>query len=476
MNRREVLGGLGIASAHALWFAFGCGTPQRPRYRTTGVEASGEIRTWLRDAVALIHGAGLTGHALAVSSRHTVAAQDVLGAGVGHSRADGVVLTARDAHGRREQVTTDLTHDGVINAARRLAGNVAPGRVDFGPPPPPAPVPRPDPDTLADANLIDSIAAVAKRDQGLSSRIVYASGLLELDDALVWSVAAGRDLEQRLFRVRRALTRVAWNGTRPIISEVSRAWAGGINDQTFSDDELAYARDVALALMTPGVFADGVHELVLAPDVVAGIVDASARALYTPQAQRRAEVARRLAVGKPVASQSFTLVDDPTVANAYGGFRFDDAGAIAEAVPIIDHGKLGRQLASGRRPGHVGPLEVSPSHLRVAHGTVVDNLVVDDGFLLEGNRGVLVDAASDRIVIAVQRALEVKHGQRTGRIYADIELVGELGALLGSIGDATQLTRTIGIRDERDGLPRWRSVEAPWLRAKGLIRARRRSA
>jgi len=230
VNRREVLGGLGIASAHALWFAFGCGTPQRSRYRTTGVEASGEIRTWLRDAVALIHGAGLTGHALAVSSRHTVAAQDVLGAGVGHSRADGVVLTARDAHGRREQVTTDLTRDGVIDAARRLAGNARAGRVDFGPPPPPAPVPRPDPDTLADANLIDSITAVAKRDQGLSSRIVYASGLLELDDALVWSVAAGRDLEQRLFRVRRVLTRVAWNGTRPIISESEPANRSGITN------------------------------------------------------------------------------------------------------------------------------------------------------------------------------------------------------------------------------------------------------
>ncbi len=114
--------------------------------------------------------------------------------------------------------------------------------------------------------------------------------------------------------------------------------------------------------------------------------------------------------------------------------------------------------------------------MRVAPGTITDSLVVDDGFLLEGNRGVLVDAASDRIVVAVQHALEVKHGQRTGRVYADIELVGELTAVLGSLGDATQATRTIGIRDERDGLPRWRSVEAPWLRAKGLIRARRRSS
>ena len=93
------------------------------------------------------------------------------------------------------------------------------------------------------------------------------------------------------------ITRVAWNGTRPMISEVSRAWSGGIHDQTFSDEELADARDTALALMTPGAFADGEHDLVLAPDVVAGIVDAAARTLWTTRAARRPEIARAVRAG-----------------------------------------------------------------------------------------------------------------------------------------------------------------------------------
>jgi predicted Zn-dependent protease len=278
-----------------------------------------------------------------------------------------------------------------------------------------------------------------------------------------------------LYRVRRALTRVAWNGTRPIISEVSRAWTGGIQDQTFSDDELAYARDVALALMTPGAFADGEHALVLAPDVVAGIVDAAARGLYTTRAARRPEVAARLQPGKPIAAQGLTLVDDPTVAGAYGGFRFDDDGELAAPVTLIDRGQLAGRIARQRRPGHTGPLEIMPSHLRVAPGTAT-KLALDEGFLLEGNRGVAIDPASDRIVIEVQRALEIRRGQRTGRIYAEIELVGDLATLLATIGDATKATTTLGIRDDHDGQPRWRSIEAPWLRAKGLVRARRRQA
>lgn len=472
ITRRELLEGLGLASAYV--FAFGCGAPAHSVRRSTQ-DVSGEVRTWLREAVALIHGAGLTGHALAVSRTHTVAAQDVFGANVNHARCDGVVLTARDAHGRREHVTSQLTHDGVIAAARVLAGKAGPARIDFGPPPPPAPVPRPDPAQLSDSALIDSVNTIAKRDPGLSSRIVYASGLLEVDDALVWSVSEHRDLEQRLYRVRRALTRVAWNGTRPIISEVSRAWTGGIQDQTFSDDELAYAREVALALMTPGAFADGEHALVLAPDVVAGIVDAAARTLYTTRAAHRPEVAARVQAGKQVAAQGLTLVDDPTVAAAYGGFRFDDDGELAAPVTLIDRGQLAGRIARHRRPGHTGPREIMPSHLRVAPGTATD-LGLDEGFLLEGNRGVAIDPASDRIVIEVQRALEIRHGQRTGRIYAEIELVGELATLLASIGEATKATTTLGIRDDHDGQPRWRSVEAPWLRAKGLVRARRRQA
>lgn len=473
VTRRELLEALGLASASSLVFgAFGCGPPPKPPRRAPE-ELSGEVRSWLRDAVATIHGAGLTGSALAVSRSHSVAAIDVLGAGVNHARADGVVLVARDAHGRREQVTSDLTREGVEGAVRALVGDAKPASIHFGPPAPPPPVPKPDPAQLADSALLDSIAAIAKRDHGLSSRIVYASGSVEVDDATVWSIAEHRDLEQRLYRVRRQITRVAWNGLRPLISEVSRAWSGGIHDQTFSDQELADARDTALALMTPGTFSDGEHDLILAPDVVAGILDAATRTLWTTRAARRPEITARFAPDRMIGSAAVTLVDDPTVAGAYGGFHFDDSGEPATAVPLIDRGKLVGRIARELRAGHTGMLEPTPSHLRFSPGSSESALALKAGFSLEGHRDVLVDPASDRVVIAVQRALEIEHGQRTGRVYADIELVGDLTTLLASITDATKATRVIGLRDVRDGLPRWRSIEAPWLRARGLVRARR---
>lgn len=471
-NRREVLGGLGVASAQALLWAFGCSHPARPVRHALG-EVSSEIRALLHEAVETLAGAGLTAHALAVSRLRSTAAIDVLGGGVAHARCDGVVLTVQQPKGTREQVTSALSRDGVMAAVRALATRSGTGRVDFGPAPRPARAPSPDPDTITDQALLDSVADIARRDTVQSSRIVYAAGMIDIDDSMLWSVAANRDLEQRLYRVRRSLTRVAWNGTRPIVSEVSRAWTGGINDQLFDDAEIAYAREVALALMTPTAFPDGEHALVLAPNVVAGVIDAAVRSLLTTTAALRPEVAQRLAVGATVASPVLTLVDDPTTAGAYGGFEFDDAGQLASTMPLLDKGHVVGRVARGRRPGHVGPIEPASSHLRLAPGTVKE-LPLDDGFWLEGtSQNAIVDPASDRVVIAVQRALEIKHGKRTGRVFADVEVVGDLGPLLASITHATTETQTVGIRDEVDGLPRWRSIEAPFLLGKGLVRSRR---
>ena len=487
-NRREVLGGLGVASARALLWGFsGCGAPQRAGARAAPADTTGEIRVWLRDAVARLHGAGFTRvHALAVSRSRVTAAIDVLGAGVARGRSDAVVLAVEDARGFREQVTSALTETGVAAAVRVLAPKAsAPARIDFGPPAPAPPAPHPDLDTLADASFVERVAAIEHRE--LSSRIVYAAGLLDVDDATVWSIAEGRDLEQRLVRVRHSLTRVAWNGTQPSASEVALAWAGGIDDQALGDDQIAAARDTALELMTPGAFADGEHPIVLSPSIAAAIADAAVSALLTSSAARRPEVAARLVVGASIASPVLTLVDDPTTPGAYGGFQFDDEGEPAAAQTLVERGRVVGRLADragvraqlatragrGRRPGHAGPVEPMPSHLRVAPGTA--SIALADGYQLEGSRGAVVDPASDRAVIAIARARELHAGLPTGRVYSDVELVGELGPLLAAITEASNETRTFGFRDERDELPRWRSIEAPSLRGTGVIRARRPS-
>ena len=471
-NRREALRTLGVGSASTLLWALGCGPPPKPVVLTPQ-QASGEVRGWLRDAVARLATKYPVVHALAVSRRRTTGAIDLAGTGVARARRDGVVLTIRDRDGIwREQVTADLSEGGVLAAVRTLAGVVPATRIDM--PVPPAPPSAPA--KIGDLELRNRLAAIMRNDRAASSRIVYASALIDIDDVNVWSIAPGHDREQQLRRVRQRATRAAWNGTRPVVSDVERGWTGAIEDHQLDEQDVTRASIHALQLMTPGAFADGEYAVVLEPEITAMIVDAAVRGLLTASALRRPEVALRIVSGAAVAPAGLTLVDDPGTPGAYGGFAFDDEGAVATATTLLEGGRVAGRLTRGRRAGHVGTLDPVPSHLRLDAGTAATTELYTNGWLLEGKVDAVFDPSSDRIVLGVSRAREIKNGSLTGRVFADLELVGELAALLANVTGLGKETETVATRDDRTGEPHWSSITAPWVRTRGFVRARRRSA
>ena len=475
-HRREVLGTFGVGSASTLLWALGCGGSAAQVRRAPQV--SGEVRTWLHDAVARLATTYPTVHALAVSRRRTTAALDVLGAGVAHLRTDSVVLRVRGRDGTwREHLTSELTGSGVDAAATALDAPRRRDPVDFGR----APATPAEPPELDDRELRHRVERLLESDASLSSRIVYAASLIDVDDAVVWSVAPGRDLEQRLVRIRQAATRAAWNGTRPVVRDVERAWSGWLDDRPLTPGDLATASQAALELMTPGNFADGDHPLVLDPSVVATLLDSLAAGLLTSAAARRPEVARRIAVGGAIASPAFTVIDDPGAPQAYGGFAFDDEGELAAPLTLLDAGRvttllsdhIGGGAGRGRRPGHRARLEPSPSHLRLVPGTAATTELYADGFALEGGLAATFDPASDRVCVACARARELKAGNPTGRVYADVELVGSLTTLLSAVDAVAREPAGFTVRGPSDRDPLWRSISTPAVRTRGLVRARR---
>ncbi len=498
LHRREVLGSFGVASASTLLWALGCGT-HAPAVRRAP-QVSGEVRTWLHDAVSRLASSYPTVHALAVSRRRTTAAIDVLGSGIARLRADGVVLTVRRRDGTwREQVTSELTGPGIEAAATALDAPRQRKSLDFGRPP----VTPAEPPHIDDLDLRHRTELLLSRDARLSSRIVYAAALIDIDDAVVWSVAPGRDLEQRLVRIRQAAIRAAWNGTRPVVREVEHAWSGWLDDQPLTPDELAATSQAALELMTPGSFDDGERTVVLDPSVVAILLDTAASALLTTEATRRPEAAARVgptaagstaagsaatgpaaATGAALASPLITLVDDPTAPHAYGGFAFDDEGELAAPITLLDAGRIAARLSDhaaggagrGRRPGHLARVEPTSSHLQLVPGTLEAKQLYGDGFVLEGGLGVTYDPATDRVRIACARARELRAGNTTGRIYADVELVGSLTALLSAVDAIARDPATFALNPSADRDPRWRSISTPALRTRGLVRGRRSRA
>jgi predicted Zn-dependent protease len=504
-DRRELLGAFGVASASTLLWTLGCGG--RPPMVRRAPQVSGEVRTWLHDAVARLAAVYPAVHALAVSRHRTTAALDVVGAGLARERHDGVVLTVRDRGGaRREHMTSELTAAGIDDAVAALGASRRRASIDFGRAPD---VPAESP-PLDDHDLRHRVELL-QRDATPSSRIVYAAAFIDVDDAVVWSVAPGHDRAQHLTRIRQSATRAAWNGARPVIGEAERAWSGWLDDRPLSADELAAASATALELMTPGGFDDGERTIVLDPSVVAVILDAAVRGRLTAAALTALAPASALGAPSPaptsaprnspspaptggprdpsiLGSALVTLVDDPTATGAYGGFAFDDEGEPAAPLTLLDAGRIAARLTDhagggagrGRRPGHLAPVEPAPSHLQLVPGSAPIASLYSDGLILEGGITAHYDPASDRLRVACARARVLKAGSPTGLVYADVELAGTLTGLLTAVdgiasAPASFVPRAPGVA-AADRLPLWRSISAPAVRSRGLVRARRSRA
>lgn len=472
-HRREVLRTLGVGSASTLLWALGCGAPAPILRRAPQV--SGEVRTWLHDAVARLAAVHPGVHALAVSRRRTAAARDVLGSGVARLRAEGVLLTVHDRDGTwRDHAVSELSRAGVEAAARALGAARQPRPLDFGP----APATPDEPPRLDDRDLHHRVELLLQGDAAFARRLVYAAAAIDIDDAIVWSVAPGRDLEQRLVRIRQTAVRAASSGSRPVLREAERAWSGWLDDHPLTPDDLAAASESALEIFSPGGFDDGERPVLLDPSVVAVILDAAVRGLLTAAAARdhRAD----LALGSPLV----TLIDDPTVPGAYGGFAFDDEGEPAAPITLVDAGRVAARLSDrprggagrGRRPGHLGHLAPAPSHLRLVPGTSDLRQLHGNGFVLEGGRNATLAADGDRIRITCTLARELKGGNTTGKLYGDVELVGSLRALLSAVDAVDAVPAGFALRDPADRDPLWRSISAPAVRTRGLVRAVRSPA
>ncbi|MCX5748381.1 MAG: hypothetical protein NT062_38500, partial [Proteobacteria bacterium] len=71
-----------------------------------------------------------------------------------------------------------------------------------------------------------------------------------------------------------------------------------------------------------------------------------------------------------------------------------------------------------------------------------------------------LDPSSGRMTIAAARARELRGRRPTGRVFADVELVGDLG-ILATMTAASREREELAVRDEQEGLPRWRSARQP---------------
>jgi predicted Zn-dependent protease len=477
-SRRDVLGALGGAAASTILWACrpAAGTLVTPR-----IDIAESFRQRLRDAVARLSGAFAEATVLASVRTHTVATADAGGRAVRAEIATSLVLSAKDATGRRfERITADVTTDGIDAAVLALLDGRTPrgwsgtfGSAADGPEPPAA-------DDPARAHAADFTRAAdelyARALAGGSSRVVYRAGYVEIDDSSVWFVGSQRDAYQRLVRGRAGAMFVAWSGARPSVGLAEAAGPIGLAAAArVSDADIAAAAAHAVELMTPGAAPDGDVAVVLDPSVTAAVIEAAVADVMTADGWRRPDLAARAAW---TASPMLTVADDPGVA-CYGGYVFADDGRDAARQVLIDRGAPQAPLAAARRPGYVGVARAAAGHVVVDPGERTrDDLfaAARTGLLVEDAGVARVDPVRWDVVVPVGRARRIDGGRRTGHVYADLEVRAPVPALLGAIAGVSHDVQAFARRAVVDGEPLWRSTSAPAVLTRAHVAPRTRRA
>jgi predicted Zn-dependent protease len=379
-----------------------------------------------------------------------------------------LLLTATDRDQVLEEVVTDLGPAGIERAASALASRAAGARRFPGQRAPAQPFdaasqPDVEPRTLAAAGWLEPVEALYTRARRAgASRIVHRAAYAVCDDCETVFVSRERDQAQRLVRTRagvlflsqdtrrRALAEHERADTALRIEEVGQGGLQGLEVAALPDTALAAAADRVLTLFAPTPPPQGLFDVILAPEVAARILrDCVAPALCSDAWLDTGAAAAMLA-GQRVAAEAVTLIDDPRAAGAYGSYFFDDQGLAGAASPLIQAGILRGPLtdqqsariltmprtASARRVHATAPVVPAPSNLVLVPGRIGrDALIggVEHGYLLEGCRLARTHLPSWRFAARLARAYEIRRGKLTGVVHADIDLTGDIPALLREV-------------------------------------------
>lgn len=454
-TRRDLLRAVGAGASALALAPLGCATTPPPVHATPEIDAD-RLRDALRAAVEVVGARLATPVAFATVRRRLRAVVDLDQRGLAVEQRMLALVGGRDRLGRwHERGTDDLSPASVAALASELATGPADG------PGARAAVARTvrdhvaigrDPRAVARRTWLEQADALARRVAAhASSRIVYRAAWLVSDDDETWIIGTGVDHRQRVVRGAVGAAMVTWHGRRPVAGEATTAGRWVPEAEQLTDDALARAADDALTLFTPGGAPEGETTVVLAPDVVAAILDRL--------------LARPALAATITPAPNLTLVDDPTAAAALAGYVVDDDGRLATPITLYAGGHavtdLTRWPAGARRAGPWWQRTRGPCHLDLAAGpTAVAALEagVERGLVLDGLGPLHLDD-DGRLVARIARCRELARGQRTGRLWGDLELRADVGALLAGVRAVSAERAAIAIAD--DGPPRGALV--PWL-------------
>jgi TldD protein len=225
---------------------------------------------------------------------------------------------------------------------------------------------------------------------------------------------------------------------------------GGLEIIEFSDQELRETCDIALALLSADKVQPGMYDVICAPDV-SGVIAHEAFGHGVELDMFLKERARsEQYLGKPIASDLVSIVDDPSYPGGHGSYFFDDEGQLASPTYIVRDGVFERGLsdlfsahslgvprsANGRRESFQRKVYARMSNTFFARGeTPVQSMIenVDRGVYLLHTQSGMEDPKGWGMQVTSHYGEEIRDGKRTGRLFTPVGITGYVPDILQSV-------------------------------------------
>ena len=374
---------------------------------------------------------------------------------------EGIVLTVSNGYGLEEAATDDTDPAAVQQLADALveratayrpvdgqprleiAGDAAVSG-DFATPM------EQDPADLPLADKVDRFEALRRSLKAKDQRTVQA--ICQYSDQEVQQVFAHRGglSTQQIRRTIVAAIPFLSDGTRQEYSYVARTGTGGLEVIDLPDEALAEVSEEAASMLGAVPMPPGTYDVVTDP-VTTGVIahEAFGHGMETDMFLK--ERARAVDyIGKRVGSDLVNIVDDPTMAGAYGSYFVDDEGLAASPTQIIRDGilqggmtdlysasRLGIQrTANGRRESVHRKAYARMSNTFFTPGSSTRQELLeslDDGVVLRQTLNGMEDPKGWGIQIWALYATEYKGGKPTGRIFSPVAITGYVPDVLADV-------------------------------------------
>ncbi len=154
-------------------------------------------------------------------------------------------------------------------------------------------------------------------------------------------------------------------------------------------------------------------------------------------------------MGEIIASPLVTVIDDPTILDAWGGYRYDSEGVPAERVTLVEEGRLTGWLESletaartggapnghGRSEGILGrPIPRMSNTFLVAGSADVEEMIrgIEKGILLEHGAAGYAMGERGQFSCEADRGRRIEHGE-LGDPVRHVAVSGEILEVLESV-------------------------------------------